>query len=201
MRSRTGFQPVWAGFQPEDKRGSGWKPSKPGWKPVLLRCGDADFGVRDEIFRRTRLPVTPAGRLRHSRAMLLVKTRVAPSAIHGLGLFAAEFIPRGAAVWRFAPGFDREFPPEAFAALPSAAQAHTRWFAFVDRASGRWILSGDHACFMNHAPTPNTGAAVNSLPPITTVTLRDIAAGEELTCDYRAFDAEAGWKLGTDATR
>jgi SET domain-containing protein len=28
-----------------------------------------------------------------------------------------------------------------------------------------------------------------------TCALRDIAAGEELTCDYRAFDAEAEAKL------
>jgi SET domain-containing protein len=38
--------------------------------------------------------------------MLLVRTRLAPSAIHGLGVFAAEPIARGAEVWRFTPGFD-----------------------------------------------------------------------------------------------
>lgn len=133
--------------------------------------------------------------------MILVRTRVAPSTIHGLGLLAVEAIPRGTAIWRFEPGFDREFSPIQFAALPPEARAHLRWFAYVDAGTGLRVLSGDHTCFMNHAPTPNTGAAVNSLPPITTVALRDIAAGEELTCDYRAFDAEAGWKLGADATR
>ena len=133
--------------------------------------------------------------------MLLIKTRVAPSAIHGLGLFADEVIPRGTPIWRFEPEFDREFSPEQFAALPPEAQVHLRWFAYVDKDSGGRVLSGDHCCFMNHAPSPNTGAAANSLPPITTVALRDIAVGEELTCDYRAFDAEVGWKLGADATR
>jgi uncharacterized protein len=127
--------------------------------------------------------------------MMLVRTRVAPSTIHGMGLFAVEDIPKGTAVWRFEKGFDREFSPEEFAALPAQAQAHIRWFAYVDKATGGWILSGDHACFMNHAPEPNTGATRDAVPPITTVALRDIAAGEELTCDYRAFDAEAGKKL------
>jgi SET domain-containing protein len=128
--------------------------------------------------------------------MMLVRTRVAPSAIHGMGLFAVDVIPKGTAVWRFEKGFDREFSPEEFAALPADAQAHIRWFAYVDRDTGGRVLSGDHTCFMNHAPDPNTGAILDAVPPITTLALRDIAAGEELTCDYQAFDAEAGKKLG-----
>ena len=133
--------------------------------------------------------------------MILVRTRVAPSTIHGLGLFAVEAIPHGTAIWRFEPKFDREFSPEQFATLPPEVQAHLRWFAYVDKDGGGRVLSGDHCCFMNHCAQPNTGAAADSFPPITTVALRDIVAGEELTCDYRAFDAEAGWKLGADATR
>lgn len=129
--------------------------------------------------------------------MILVRTRVAPSTIHGLGLFAVEIIPRGTAIWRFELAFDREFSPEQFAALPSQAQAHLRWFAYVDASTGNRVLSGDHCCFMNHSASPNTGAPSGASPPITTVALRDIAAGEELTCDYHAFDAEAALKLGT----
>jgi uncharacterized protein len=129
--------------------------------------------------------------------MMLVRTRVAPSAIHGLGLFAVEPIPKGTPVWRLAPGFDREVPAREVAALPPLAQEHTRWFSWVNRDNGRAVLSGDHACFMNHSPTPNTGMAPDAAPADTTVALRDIAAGEELTCDYFAFDADAPRKLGT----
>lgn len=128
--------------------------------------------------------------------MLLIKTRVQPSAIHGMGLFVAEFVPRGTPVWRFEPGFDQEFPPETFAGLPEMARGHLRWFAYLDAVAGNWILSGDHACFMNHSSTPNTGALPAAKPPVITVALRDINAGEELTCDYFAFDAEAKAKLG-----
>ena len=127
--------------------------------------------------------------------MMLIKTRVRPSGIHGMGLFAVDAVPRGTAVWRFETGFDREFSAGEFAALPDEAQQHLRWFAFVDAVGGNWVLSGDHACFMNHSATPNTGATPDAPPPITTVALRDIAAGEELTCDYFAFDAEAAGKL------
>ena len=127
---------------------------------------------------------------------MLIETRVAPSDIHGLGLFAAHAVPRGTPVWKFQPGFDRAFAPAEFAALPPLAQAHTRWFAYLDAADGRRVLNGDHACFINHSPTPNTGAPPDAQQPVVTVALRDIAAGEEITCDYFAFDADAPRKLG-----
>ena len=127
---------------------------------------------------------------------MLVKTCVAPSAIHGLGLFAVEPIARGTPVWRFEPGFDRDFFPEQFAALPPPAREHTRWFCFVRRDDGHVVLSGDHACFINHSPNPNTGTPPQAPLPITTVALRDIAAGEEITCNYFDYDADAPWKLG-----
>lgn len=127
---------------------------------------------------------------------MLIKTRVQPSAIHGLGLFATGFVARGTPVWRFEPGFDREFSPGQFAAQPPLAQQHLRWFAYLDLLSGLWVLSGDLSIFMNHAQSPNTGAMSGVAATITTVALRDITVGEELTCDYFAFDAEAGKKLG-----
>jgi uncharacterized protein len=127
--------------------------------------------------------------------MIRIEARVAPSAIHGLGLFAVKAVPRGAPVWQFEPGFDREFSPAAFAALPPAARRHLEWFAFLDAATGHWILSGDHACFMNHSPAPNTGAPSGAEPPVVTVAVRPIAVGEEITCNYFAFDAAARAKL------
>jgi len=127
--------------------------------------------------------------------MMLVRTRVGPSAIHGMGLLAAEFIARGAAVWRFEPGFDHDFSPEQFAALPELARAHTRWFCFVSRENGHVVLSGDHACFINHSLEPSTGALPNAPTPVTTVALRDIQAGEEITCNYFDYDADTPWKL------
>ena len=128
--------------------------------------------------------------------MMLIRTRVAPSGIHGLGLFAAEPVSRGAPVWRFQPGFDHDFSPEQFAALPALAREHTRWFCFVSKVDGHVILSGDHACFINHSAHHNTGLPAGAKPPVTTLALRDIAAGEEITCDYWSYDADTPWKLG-----
>ncbi len=143
---------------------------------------------------------------------MLIETCVRPSGIHGLGLFAMRFVPRGTPVWRFEPGFDHDFSPAQFAALPPLAQKHTRWFCFVSRLDGHVILSGDHACFINHSPNPNTGilpegedkpklelqpsSLPGAEPPVVTVALRDLAAGEELTCNYFDYDADTPWKLG-----
>lgn len=130
--------------------------------------------------------------------MLLVKTYIAPSRIHGQGLFAAEPIARGTPFWRFEPGFDQAIAPERFATLPALTQQHIRWFAYLSQTDGHYILSGDFCCFMNHAAEPNTGTPATSESPVTTIALRDIAQGEELTCDYFAFDAEARRKLGME---
>ena len=128
--------------------------------------------------------------------MMLIPTRVQPSPIHGLGLFTVEAVPAGTPIWRFLAGFDRTFSPAEIAALPPLARAHLRWFGFVSKPGERVVLSGDHACFMNHWATPNTGAPPDAAPPVTTVALRNLQAGEEITCDYFAFDADAPWKLG-----
>lgn len=128
--------------------------------------------------------------------MLLIPVRVAPSVIEGNGLFTVGPVPAGTPVWRFEPGFDQAFPPAAVAALPLPARAHLRRYAWIRREDGCAILSGDQACFMNHSGTPNTGMPPGARDAAVTVALRDLVAGEELTCDYRAFDAAAAEKLG-----
>jgi hypothetical protein len=113
-----------------------------------------------------------------------------------MGLFAMQFVSCGTPVWHFQAGFDHDFSPEQFAALPPLAREHTRWFCFVSRETGHVILSGDHACFINHSITPNSGTGPNTALTGTTVALRDIAAGDEITCNYFDYDADAPWKLG-----
>jgi SET domain-containing protein len=132
--------------------------------------------------------------------MMLIETRVQASRIHGFGLFAVKPVPKGTPIWAFQPGFDHDFAPAMFASLPPLARAHTRWFCFVSLTDGHVILSGDHACFINHSPNPNTGAAAEAPAPVVTTALRDIAAGEEITCNYYDYDADTDWKLGLVAT-
>lgn len=118
--------------------------------------------------------------------MLLVKTYVAASRIEGLGLFAAEFIPAGAIIALWDDLFGWTCSLAEFDALPPLARAHVERYGWRD--GDRWRLSVDDARFWNHSAMPNTGA--NSDGGFTSVALRDIAAGEELTEDYSKFDPD-----------
>jgi uncharacterized protein len=113
--------------------------------------------------------------------MFLVRTKLGPSPIHGVGVFAAEPIAAGREVWRFAPGLDLVIPLDQIPTLPEAFQAYLATYAYRSRdvAEGM-VLSCDHAKFLNHSEAPNTVIA-----PFVTRAARDIAEGEEITCSYR----------------
>jgi SET domain-containing protein len=129
--------------------------------------------------------------------MLMVKTRLAPSAIEGIGLFATENIKAGTVTWRFMPGFDLLFTGEQIVALPEPARAELINHTYVDPATGRHVLCLDNARFMNHADDPNTrGVHLAGAIEGYDLATRDINAGEELTCDYRQFDAAFKAKIG-----
>lgn len=121
--------------------------------------------------------------------MMLVRTRRQQSAIHGTGLFAEEPIPAGTPTWRFTPGLDQALHPDAVAALSDLAREWLVTYAYLDIRTGLYVLCADDARFMNHSDTPNVGGDYDREPVFgLDVALRDIAAGEELTCDYRTFD-------------
>ena len=117
--------------------------------------------------------------------MLLVKTYLAASPIHGIGLFAAEPIAKGTLIWRFDARIDRRLSKDERQALAEPARSFVATYSYPERVgSDVYLLDGDHARFMNHSATPNTDCEVD------TIATRDIAAGEELLCDYRQFHPE-----------
>ena len=121
--------------------------------------------------------------------MLLVKTYLAPSRIHGIGLYAGEPIRSGTVVWRLHPAIDVELTDADLAALSAPAREQIRRYTYVDLVRGKHVLCGDDARFFNHADHPNC----HDFPDAdggTTVAARDIGEGEELTSDYSRFDAE-----------
>jgi uncharacterized protein len=120
--------------------------------------------------------------------MLLVPTRLAPSAIHGFGVFAAEPIARGAPVWRFAKGLDMEFEAAIVDTLPAHVQTFFSHYGYLDRNVNRIILCFDDARFVNHSDKPNVATDYTQDAYGVDVALRDIAAGEELTMDYANFE-------------
>jgi SET domain-containing protein len=116
--------------------------------------------------------------------MLLVPTFLAPSAIHGIGLFAAAPIPAGTQVWRLDPAFDRAVDEVALAELPPVAQVLVQRYAYLDPLRRVRILCADDARFFNHADDANCRDEPGS-EGLVTVAVRDVADGEELTWDYR----------------
>ncbi|MFN0109272.1 MAG: SET domain-containing protein-lysine N-methyltransferase [Blastocatellia bacterium] len=88
--------------------------------------------------------------------MLLVNAKVGISKIHGLGLIAQEFIPKGTCIWQFQPGFDLMIGETELAKLSITTQKQIRHYAFYDPARLAYVLSGDDDRFTNHSDNPNT---------------------------------------------
>ena len=122
--------------------------------------------------------------------MLLVPTRLAPSAIHGFGVFAVAQIAKGTAVWRFAKGLDMEFSPDIVPTLPAHVREFFSHYGYLDRNVKRIVLCFDDARFVNHSDTPNVATEYAQDPYGLDVALRDVAAGEELTMDYAGFEEQ-----------
>ncbi len=121
--------------------------------------------------------------------MLLVRTSKHNSTIHGIGLFADQFIPRGTPTWRFTPGVDQALHPAQLGRIPDAARSQFLTYAYLDIQTGLYVLCADDARFMNHSPEPNIVSDYEEDPVFgVDVAARDIQQGEELTCDYRTFD-------------
>ena len=116
--------------------------------------------------------------------MFTVATMVKSSPIQGVGVFAAQFIPAGTAIWTFTHGVDWKLAPEEISSFPQPFQARLRRYCYLDE-SGVYILCGDNAKFMNHSEAPNCDDRGE-----VTSAIDDIQVGEELTCDYRSFDTE-----------
>jgi hypothetical protein len=115
--------------------------------------------------------------------MLLIKTHVGPSSIHGNGLFASEDAAIGKEIWRFLPPFDLTVAEEALADLPAAVREHLDFYAYRSHdLRGALVLPGDNAKFLNHCSSPNTVQR-----HFASFASRPIAIGDEITCDYGAF--------------
>ncbi len=127
--------------------------------------------------------------------MLLVKTRLGVSEIHGMGLFAEEFIPRGTLVWRFVPGLDLLLDETTVTGAQEPIRSTLHHYSYLDAASGKYVFCLDNARFMNHSDSPTTVPLPGDTDPFgVDVAARDIHPGEELTCDYGEFDAEMALK-------
>lgn len=104
----------------------------------------------------------------------------------GYGVFATEFIPRGTVVWVLCR-LDIVLPAEATATLPGPYLPIIDKYAYAD-GHGNQVLCWDHGRYLNHSCSP----AMLGLGREIEIAVRDIAAGDELTCDYGCLGLTEG---------
>lgn len=121
--------------------------------------------------------------------MLLVRTIVKESSVHGLGLFADEPIRSGTRIWEFSPGLDLEITLQDFNALDPRERETILFYGFKSKKTNNYHLSFDDVRFINHDEEGNivVDKSVDDVEyPL--VANRDIEPGEELLQDYFEFD-------------
>lgn len=116
---------------------------------------------------------------------LQVRTMIRPSAIHGIGLFADEFIPKGTITWKRG-ALDFYFSPKQLEVECESVVGQYLKYSYYCEEKKLFILCGDDQRFINHSDKPNIIST-----PDCDVAARDIEDGEELTCDYEEY--EPGW--------
>ncbi len=106
-----------------------------------------------------------------------VRTYIDKSLIEGIGLFAAEFIPKGTLIWKFS-GLDQQFTKEELGSknLTDIEKSYFKRYEFGK--DDIYIFCSDDAKYCNHADEPNTYGYPEQYA------LKDIQTNEEITCNY-----------------
>ena len=112
--------------------------------------------------------------------MLLVKTEIKQSEIHGTGLFANEFIAKGSVIFKESI-FTKYFTEDEYNSLPELQKQFIDHYCYF--LGGVWRCSMDNDRFTNHSDTPNT----IDQDYYTTIAAVDINIGDEITADYSSI--------------
>jgi len=115
--------------------------------------------------------------------MLTVNTYLAPSAVHGIGLFAVEFIPAGTSVWKFNRHIDKIFKKDLFLTicnrLDNCSLRHLLNSSYC--RGGRFFYLTDNARFINHCSIHDN---ISFTDDYTETAMRDINPHEEILENY-----------------
>lgn len=117
----------------------------------------------------------------------VVFCKLAPSPIHGVGVFAIRDIPKGTEL----AGGRRDYPRAGMETiLPEIMQIIQDHWLFIENPSHCEVIPNPNydvhlQCFMNHSYKPNSDGFR---------ALRDIKAGEEITEDFTDFPIKLGPK-------
>ncbi len=117
--------------------------------------------------------------------MLLVKTKIGISKIHGIGLYADQFIPKGTITWQYNPKFDVSFTEEDLKEIPPVSLKTFMSWLYFDEKQKKYVLCADNQRFINHSFNPNIQST-----PDRDISMRDIEPGEELLCNYKDYEKD-----------
>lgn len=123
--------------------------------------------------------------------MNLVKTYLEKSPIEGIGLFAAEFIPKGTLIWKLTEPFDLVLDKNVFDAFLFGSHAkfsdvfRNNLLRYYYEKDGKCVFCGDGARFANHSLNSNTQSFFDKQFAKT-----DIRKGDEITCNYSEINTE-----------
>lgn len=111
-----------------------------------------------------------------------VKTRLAPSKIHGVGVHALRDIPKGQKLYTDMMTKLYNLPYKEFNNLfPTVRKLLLEQWPQIINGSAFAYPNARLQAYMNHSDDPNYDA-------VNDVTLRDIKSGEEITEDYRKIE-------------
>lgn len=114
-----------------------------------------------------------------------VRTKLAPSQIDGIGVFALRDIKKGEPLFTDMMTKLYNLPYSEFDKLrPEVAENLLQSFPLIVKGSAFAYPLTRTQAFLNHSEEPNYDA-------MTDIALRDIKAGEEVTEDYRKIE---GWE-------
>ena len=117
--------------------------------------------------------------------MMMIETELRQSPVHGIGVFLSQPVSAGQLLWRFDSRLDRVFSDAELQDMPERLQSYLRTYSTLHKDLNLWVLCGDNGRHFNHSDTPNTrslGIAFGD-----DVAASDLAAGTELTSDYRTI--------------
>lgn len=107
-----------------------------------------------------------------------IKTYIDRSNIEGIGLFAAEFIPKGTLIWKL-DGLDQVFSKEEIEKINLKGIKDHYFKRYMFEMNEHYIFCSDDARFTNHSNNSNTISS-----QMFQYAKNNIQIGEEITCDY-----------------
>jgi len=121
--------------------------------------------------------------------MIHIKYKLAPSSIHGIGVFAEQMISKGFCIVEASPSLDINLSIADFESLSLSEQKEIKHHGHFDKITEKWHVDFDMTRFASHSKHPNLKQLYNE-KGYYIVALVDIPSGEELTINY--FDFETG---------